>query len=76
MSTNTLGNNKRFKKTRVTLFKLDRGIDTGMIGSQIEIPISVNETSKTLYTKVNNAHMDLIKDTMPLLENKKLKFIK
>ena len=67
---------KGLKKTGVTLFKLDRGIDTGMIGSQIEISISVNETSKTLYAKVNNAHKDLIKGVMPLLENKKLKFIK
>jgi len=51
---------KGLDKTGVTFFKMDEGVDTGNILGQIEIPIKENETSKTLYKKVNKTHIDLI----------------
>ena len=39
---------------------MDKGVDTGDILEQIEIPITADETSSTLYKKVNTAHTDLI----------------
>lgn len=47
---------KGLEKTGVTFFKMNEGVDTGLILGQEEIPISKNETATTLYSKVNKAH--------------------
>jgi len=60
---------KGLDKTGVTMFKLDEGVDTGSIISQIEIPLESDETSSTLYKKVNDAHIDLIGDVFFKLQN-------
>lgn len=52
---------KGLDKTGVSFFKLDEGVDTGLILGQEEIPIQVKETATTLYNKVNIAHETLIK---------------
>jgi len=52
---------KGLEKTGVTFFKMDEGVDTGPILGQFEILISPNETATTLYNRVNNAHVELIK---------------
>lgn len=52
---------KGLDKTGVTFFKMDVGVDTGLILAQEEVPISPKETATTLYDKVNKAHEVLIK---------------
>jgi methionyl-tRNA formyltransferase len=52
---------KGFDVTGVSFFKMDEGVDTGLILGQEEVPIHSNETALTLYNKVNTAHETLIK---------------
>ena len=59
---------KGLDKTGVTFFKMDEGVDTGLVLGQEVIPIEKNETATTLYEKVNKAHEDLISDLHPKLE--------
>ena len=65
---------KALKKTGVSLFKLDAGVDTGLIGVQIEIPLDLAEDATLLYEKVNHAHSQLMHKTIRLLENNKMYF--
>lgn len=58
---------KGLEKTGVTFFMMDEGVDTGPILGQCEILINPNETATTLYNRVNNAHVDLIKQIWPKL---------
>lgn len=51
---------KGLEKTGVTMFKLDEGVDTGLILGQVEIPINKSENATTLYKKVDDAHVELI----------------
>lgn len=53
---------KGLSETGVTLFKLDNGVDTGPILSQIKISIKRSETATSLYKLIANAHCDLIKN--------------
>lgn len=52
---------KGVDKTGVSFFKMDEGVDTGLILGQEEVPIVEDETALTLYNKVNIAHETLIK---------------
>ena len=62
---------KDLKKTGVTMFKMDAGIDTGPIISQIKIPLKKRITATTLYDKIVEAHVYLVKKTIkPLLLDK------
>lgn len=58
---------KRLKKTGVTLFKLDEGVDTGEILHQVEIPLTDNITATELYAHVDAMHVTLIKTAVPAL---------
>lgn len=58
---------KQLPRTGVTLFKLDAGVDTGDILDQVEIPLSASVTATQLYAAVNEAHVALIKSTLPKL---------
>lgn len=51
---------KGLKKTGVTMFRLDAGVDTGDILGQVEIPMEEDITATELYTRVNAAHIKLI----------------
>lgn len=51
---------KGLNVTGVSFFKMDEGVDTGLILGQEEVPILQNETATTLYEKVNMAHETLI----------------
>jgi methionyl-tRNA formyltransferase len=53
---------KGLKKTGVTLFKLDEGVDTGPILAQKEIYIEKEENAGTLYEKARLAHGELIRE--------------
>lgn len=67
---------KGLEKTGVTFFKMDEGVDTGEILDQFEILINSEETATTLYDKVNQAHVDLIKQIWPKLIEGSIKGIK
>lgn len=58
---------KRLPKTGVTLFKLDEGVDTGPIVSQLALPIAPDETAASLYGRITQAHSTLIAKAWPLL---------
>jgi len=61
---------KGLKKTGVTFFKMDDGVDTGPILKQQEVIISEeSETAMTLYNKINKAHEILIESLYPDLLN-------
>ena len=53
---------KGLEKTGVTLYKLDSGVDTGPIVSQVELAVFPDETATTLYERVSEAHRTLIRD--------------
>ena len=53
---------KGLKKTGVTMFKLDEGVDTGDIIAQYEINLHDKITATELYAKVNQAHVDWISE--------------
>lgn len=51
---------KGLDKTGVTMFKLDKGVDTGEILGQMEIPLSQNTSASELYDEVDKTHIKLI----------------
>tara|TARA_B100001059_G_C17723069_1_gene521863 strand:- start:317 stop:1108 length:792 start_codon:yes stop_codon:yes gene_type:complete len=59
---------KGLDQTGVTFFKMDKGVDTGLVLGQQIVPILSDETATTLYGKVNNAHEILIKNLYKDLE--------
>jgi methionyl-tRNA formyltransferase len=59
-------------KTGVTFFKMDEGVDTGLILGQEEVPIETNETAFTLYAKINKAHETLMKKTICSITRKQI----
>ena len=55
-------------KTGVTLFEIvDGTADSGPIVGQVEIPVDADETATSLYEKVADAHVELIRRCVPLL---------
>lgn len=48
------------KRTGVSLFKLDNGVDDGDIISQQEISIDENDTIREVYIKATNASMEIL----------------
>ena len=65
---------KGLQKTGVSLFKLDTGVDTGLIGAQIEISLDPAEDAASLYGKVNHAQSQLMRKAIHLLENNEMAF--
>jgi methionyl-tRNA formyltransferase len=64
---------KGLKRTGVTLFKLDEGVDTGDIVDQEILPIASDETATSLYSRVQLSHETLIKRVWPQLVNNTLR---
>lgn len=55
-------------KTGVTLFEIaDATADSGSIVGQVEVEIEAGETAQTLYRKLSRAHVELIREYVPLL---------
>lgn len=55
-------------KTGVTLFEISDGTaDSGPIVGQVEVPIEPDETAETLYAKVTDAHLELVRRFVPQL---------
>jgi methionyl-tRNA formyltransferase len=61
--------------TGVSFFKMDEGVDTGLILGQEEVVIKPDETAFTLYNKVNAAHETLIEKLFLDLRKNKIKGI-
>ena len=59
--------------TGVSFFKMNEGVDTGLILRQEEVPILPSETALTLYSKVNTAHETLIKKLFIDIQNNDIK---
>ena len=53
----------------VTIHYIDRGIDTGDIIAQREVPVTHTDTGKTLYKKLEFESLSLFKDTWPRICN-------
>ena len=64
---------KKLSKTGVTMFKMDSGIDSGQIISQIEIPLSNKTTATKLYNQAAEAHAQLIKKMTKVIMKDELK---
>jgi len=64
---------KGLDRTGVTFFKMDKGVDTGLILRQEIVLIEAYETATTLYKKVNDAHELLIKKLFKDLEDGKVR---
>ena len=63
---------KGLEVTGVTFFKMDEGVDTGLILGQEVVPIQSDETALTLYGKINTAHETLIENLFIALQNNEL----
>jgi methionyl-tRNA formyltransferase len=50
-----------------TLHYIDAGIDTGDIIAQRQVPVEPVDTGKTLYRTLEEASLELLKDTWPLI---------
>jgi len=64
---------KGLDKTGVTFFKMDEGVDTGLILGQEIVPILANETATSLYEKINLAHETLMSNLYFKLNQNKVK---
>jgi methionyl-tRNA formyltransferase len=66
---------KGLDRTGVSFFKMDEGVDTGLILGQEVIELDPDETATILYNKVNKAHETLIKKIWPSLITDSIKGI-
>jgi len=64
------------KKTGLTFFMFDEGVDTGDIIGQETVEITEDDTIKTLYEKIEKAGFGLLKKFVPKLVNGTVHFIK
>ena len=60
---------KGLNETGVSLFRLAEGVDTGAVLAQRVIDIDPNESAGTLYNKAIVAHLSLLRDVWPKLED-------
>lgn len=54
-------------KTGITLFKMDDGVDSGPIAGQKEEPIYADDTIATLYARIEERGLELLKEVLPRL---------
>ena len=57
------------KKTGITLFHMDDGVDSGPIAGQREEPIYPDDTIATLYARIEESGLELLKEVLPKLAN-------
>ena len=67
---------KGLKKTGVTFFKMDKGVDTGDLIHQEMVLIEKSEDAESLYMKMNYAHIKGISKVINNLINKNINLIK
>lgn len=61
------------KKTGITLFQMDDGVDTGPIAAQIAEPINNDDTIATLYARIETRGIELLNKTLPIMADGSLK---
>ncbi len=55
-------------KTGVTLFEItDPTADSGPIVGYVEVPIAPDETATTLFDRISEAHVELVREAVPLI---------
>ena len=54
-------------KTGITLFQMDDGVDSGPIAAQIEEYITPDDTIATLYARIEESGLSLLKEALPML---------
>ena len=64
------------KETGVTLHYMIEKPDAGDIAAQKKVEISFTDTAKMLFDKMENAAVEVLKETLPLLRNDSVKRIK
>lgn len=57
------------KKAGITLFKMDGGVDSGPIAGQRGEPILPTDTIATLYARIEEHGLDLLREALPRLAN-------
>ena len=55
-------------KTGITLFEMDDGVDSGPIAAQAEEIIRYDDTIATLYGRIEERGLELLRETIPQLE--------
>ena len=60
-------------KTGITLFQMDDGVDSGPIARQKEEPIYPNDTIATLYARIEERGLELLRNALPQLASGTLK---
>lgn len=60
-------------KTGISLFQMDDGVDSGPIAGQKEEPIYPDDTIATLYARIEERGVELLRDKLPQLANGTLK---
>lgn len=63
------------KRTGVTLFQMDGGVDSGLIAGQKSVSIADNETIATLYNKIEILGIELLNEVLPRIVNGTLSLI-
>lgn len=67
---------KGLSYTGVTMFRIDKGVDSGDILCQKKVEIVSTDNACSLYSKVNEAHEVIMEKVFPLLVDNKVNFVK
>jgi methionyl-tRNA formyltransferase len=62
------------KKTGITLFQMDDGVDSGLIVGQVEESILERDTIETLYARIENLGLELLESALLRLASKTADF--
>lgn len=60
-------------KTGISLFQMDDGVDSGPIAGQKEEPIHPDDTIATLYARIEERGLELLRDALPEIASGRLK---
>jgi methionyl-tRNA formyltransferase len=60
-------------KTGITLFQMDDGVDSGPIAGQREEPILPNDTIATLYERIEDRGLELLREALPRIASGSIK---
>jgi len=63
------------KKTGITMFQMDDGVDSGAIAGQLEEEIREDDTIATLYSRIEERGLELIEEVIPQLVDGSLALI-
>ena len=55
------------RRTGITIFQMDEGVDSGPIAGQAEEPIHEDDTIATLYARIEERGLELLDEALPML---------